>query len=210
MKFIQYLFLTVLMSSICSGLVNAQQTEAKDGDRDGIYDTQDKCPKSKGVPRYQGCPVPDEDKDGIDDETDKCPTIKGVVSNEGCPALKKAHLLDVKLAADAIVFAPGSINVPSKAFVPLNKVAKILNENPPYKLLISVRIDDAAASERAKNLSQNRADSIAAYLDGQGVLDRQILARMFDTERRKANSKPLESTSKVMVELKLIGYNQQP
>jgi len=199
-----------MMYALFSGFASAQQTDAKDSDRDGIYDSQDKCPNSKGVTFYQGCPVPDGDKDGINDETDKCPTIKGVASNEGCPALKKRDLADVKLAGDAIVFAPNSLVIPSRAFILLDKVAKILSNNPPYKLRISVRIDDIPDKERAKNFSQDRATSIAAYLDSKGVLDHQLLARMFDSTRHKANSKPLESTSKVLVELKLIGYNQKP
>ena len=90
--------------------------------------------------------------------------------------------------------------------VPLDNVAKILIKNPDYRLAVSVRIDNAEDKVKAEFLCQNRADSIAAYLEGKGVLDRQLLVRMFDTNRRKADSKPLESTSKMMVELKLLGY----
>lgn len=204
MKILLFVFLTTLMHTINSGFANAQQTAVKDGD--GVADAQDKCLNLKGVARYQGCSVPDADKDGIDDETDKCPTIKGVPSNEGCPEIKKQDMAAVKLAANAIVFSAGSLNLPKKSFVPLDNVAKILVKNPAYRLAVSVRIDNAEDKVKAEFLCQNRADSIAAYLEGKGVLDRQLLVRMFDTNRRKADSKPLESTSKVMVELKLLGY----
>lgn len=56
-----------------------------DTDKDGIIDTQDKCPTVPGVAKYQGCPVPDTDGDGINDENDKCPTVKGLAKYQGCP-----------------------------------------------------------------------------------------------------------------------------
>ena len=56
-----------------------------DTDKDGIIDTQDKCPTVPGLAKYQGCPIPDTDKDGINDEQDKCPTVPGLARYAGCP-----------------------------------------------------------------------------------------------------------------------------
>ncbi|MCX6316941.1 MAG: OmpA family protein [Bacteroidetes bacterium] len=56
-----------------------------DTDKDGIIDTEDKCPTVPGLARYQGCPIPDTDKDGINDEEDKCPTVPGLARYQGCP-----------------------------------------------------------------------------------------------------------------------------
>lgn len=56
-----------------------------DGDEDGIADKDDKCPGVKGIARYNGCPVPDTDNDGVNDESDKCPSIAGVERYNGCP-----------------------------------------------------------------------------------------------------------------------------
>jgi len=56
-----------------------------DTDKDGIIDTQDKCPTVPGLAKYQGCPIPDTDKDGINDEQDKCPTVPGLARYNGCP-----------------------------------------------------------------------------------------------------------------------------
>ena len=57
----------------------------KDTDGDGIVDSKDKCPTVKGIPKYQGCPIPDTDGDGINDEEDKCPTVAGTARYQGCP-----------------------------------------------------------------------------------------------------------------------------
>ena len=56
-----------------------------DKDADGIADIDDKCPDVAGLAKYQGCPIPDTDGDGINDEGDKCPNIKGVARYQGCP-----------------------------------------------------------------------------------------------------------------------------
>lgn len=58
---------------------------AKDTDKDGIADKDDRCPTEFGLKELQGCP--DSDGDGIADLDDKCPgTPAGVkVDLTGCP-----------------------------------------------------------------------------------------------------------------------------
>jgi outer membrane protein OmpA-like peptidoglycan-associated protein len=56
-----------------------------DSDGDGINDDVDKCPNTKGVAKYNGCPVPDSDNDGINDDEDKCPSVAGTAKYNGCP-----------------------------------------------------------------------------------------------------------------------------
>ena len=56
-----------------------------DTDKDGVLDTEDKCPTVPGIAKYDGCPVPDTDKDGVNDDEDKCPNVAGLVKYQGCP-----------------------------------------------------------------------------------------------------------------------------
>ena len=56
-----------------------------DRDKDGILDTDDKCPDVAGIAKYKGCPIPDTDGDGLNDEMDKCPTVAGIAKYIGCP-----------------------------------------------------------------------------------------------------------------------------
>ena len=65
------------------GLVSLKGCPDRDGD--GIADIDDKCPDVFGYARYEGCPIPDTDKDGINDEMDKCPTVPGLARYQGCP-----------------------------------------------------------------------------------------------------------------------------
>lgn len=54
-----------------------------DTDKDGIIDTEDKCPTVAGLKEFNGCP--DTDADGIQDSEDKCPSVKGMKEFNGCP-----------------------------------------------------------------------------------------------------------------------------
>ncbi|MFD1094604.1 OmpA family protein [Salegentibacter chungangensis] len=55
----------------------------KDTDGDGIYDKDDECPESPGLPEFNGCP--DSDGDGIEDRKDACPNKAGLAEFDGCP-----------------------------------------------------------------------------------------------------------------------------
>ena len=68
-----------------------------DKDKDGICDTDDKCPDEPGPKENNGCPekktlkekCPDRDKDGVCDADDKCPDDPGPKANKGCPFLDR-------------------------------------------------------------------------------------------------------------------------
>ncbi|MDT0687886.1 OmpA family protein [Autumnicola psychrophila] len=54
-----------------------------DSDGDGIYDKDDECPETPGLPEFNGCP--DSDGDGIEDRMDECPNEAGLAQFNGCP-----------------------------------------------------------------------------------------------------------------------------
>lgn len=59
------------------------QFGGKDTDGDGIYDKDDECPETPGLPEFNGCP--DTDGDGIPDHLDECPNTPGLAEFNGCP-----------------------------------------------------------------------------------------------------------------------------
>ncbi len=59
------------------------QFGGKDTDGDGIYDKDDECPETPGLPEFNGCP--DTDGDGIPDHLDECPLEAGLAEFNGCP-----------------------------------------------------------------------------------------------------------------------------
>ena len=54
-----------------------------DMDGDGIFDWEDECPETPGLPEFNGCP--DTDGDGIEDRNDACPNTPGLPEFNGCP-----------------------------------------------------------------------------------------------------------------------------
>jgi outer membrane protein OmpA-like peptidoglycan-associated protein/opacity protein-like surface antigen len=70
---------------------------AGDCDEDGIFGSQDKCPRVKedydGFEDEDGCPDPDNDMDGILDVDDQCPDdaedFDGDMDEDGCPDIDR-------------------------------------------------------------------------------------------------------------------------
>lgn len=66
-----------------AGLIYNLGSGQKDGDGDGVIDTEDACPDVPGLKTLKGCP--DRDGDGIADGDDLCPDAKGTIETNGCP-----------------------------------------------------------------------------------------------------------------------------
>ncbi|MEZ4874469.1 MAG: OmpA family protein [Flavobacteriaceae bacterium] len=74
----------------------------KDTDGDGIYDNEDECPETPGLPEFNGCP--DTDGDGIEDRNDACPDVAGLAEFNGCPDTDGDGIADPQ---DACPTVPG-------------------------------------------------------------------------------------------------------
>lgn len=177
-----------------------------DSDKDGINDEEDKCPQVPGVARYQGCPVPDSDNDGVNDEEDKCPNLAGTRENNGCPEVKQEIVNRVNYAAKNIFFATGSARLLSTSNKALNEIAKIMKDDPNLKLDIDGHTDNVGKDESNMTLSQNRANSVKAYLVKQGVDESRLNATGYGETQPIADNKTAAGRAKNRrVEMKL-GY----
>jgi outer membrane protein OmpA-like peptidoglycan-associated protein len=64
----------------------------KDTDGDGVYDQNDECPETAGLPEFNGCPA--TAGDGIEDRNDACPEPPGLVEYNGCPDTDGDGIID--------------------------------------------------------------------------------------------------------------------
>lgn len=173
-----------------------------DTDNDGINDKLDKCPTASGPASSQGCP--DTDKDGINDGVDKCPTIAGTPANQGCPELKKEVKQLFQKALQGIQFETGKAVIKPVSYPILNAIAKVMGENPSYKLIIGGHTDAVGDDEMNMTLSQNRAASVANYLIGQGVSPVRISATGYgESQPVDTNDTPAGRTRNRRVEFKV-------
>jgi OmpA-OmpF porin, OOP family len=160
-----------------------------DTDGDGIQDSKDMCPNLKGIAATQGCP--DTDLDGVHDGIDKCPAIAGDATNEGCPKVKKETLTLFKQALQGIKFESGKAKIMPVSYPILNAVAKVLEENPSYKLLIGGHTDNLGGEELNQTLSQNRAEAVGAYLIGKGISPLRVSSKGYGF------SKPVDTNTTI-------------
>jgi OmpA-OmpF porin, OOP family len=189
-----------------AGVEKYQGCPIPDSDGDGVNDEEDKCVNQAGVARYQGCPIPDSDGDGINDEEDKCPNVAGVAEQQGCPAIKEDVVKKIDYAAKNILFESASAKLKSSSFKGLNEVVKLLNENPDVNLNIDGYTDNKGEDEMNQTLSQNRAESVKAYLAGKGISADRMTATGHGKEDPIADNATATGRAKNRrVELKL-GY----
>ena len=179
-----------------AGTAKYQGCPIPDTDGDGINDELDKCPTEKGFARYQGCPIPDTDKDGVNDEEDKCPSRPGPASNQGCPEIAKEVIEKINIAAKNIFFATGSSKLLPKSFKSLNEVAALLAADESLMIAIDGHTDSTGKREKNLTLSNDRANSVKAYLATKGVTDSRMTATGYGPDKPVATNKTAAGRAK--------------
>ncbi|MES2639808.1 MAG: OmpA family protein [Myxococcota bacterium] len=161
-----------------------------DADSDGIVDADDACPQDAGPRRTNGCP--DRDKDGVTDTLDKCPDVPGLVDYEGCvPEAMKKFTGAIK----GINFETGSARILSNSYALLDKAVAVMNEFPDVKLRIEGHTDDVGNDTFNLELSQDRADSVMAYLVAKAIDPSRLTAGGFGETRPVGDNKSSKGRS---------------
>ena len=170
-----------------------------DKDNDGIADPDDDCPETAGTPEMHGCP--DKDGDNVADKEDKCPDVAGIIANKGCPEVKEEVKKVLATALQGIQFETGKDIIRSSSFPILNKVVKVLNEHPEYKLSIEGHTDNQGDAARNMDLSDRRANSVMKYLISKKIDAGRLRAQGFgetvpvetnDTDAGRAKNRRVE------------------
>ena len=148
-----------------------------DSDGDGIPDSLDKCPDVAGLAKFDGCP--DTDGDGIPDHLDKCPEVPGIPENKGCPEVKKEVITIFKQALQGIQFDLNKSTIKPTSYGILDKVVKVMQDNPAYNLEINGHTDSQGNDEYNQTLSEERAASVKQYLVGKGINASRLVSKGF-------------------------------
>ena len=151
-----------------------------DNDKDGILDTDDKCPNEAGPKENGGCPDKDKDGDGVVDRLDKCPEQPGPADNDGCPKPKFIVVTKEKIELKQKVhFATNKSTIYPDSFPMLTEVAEVLKSRPEIKVRIEGHTDSRGTLKHNMVLSQDRAESVKAFLVNHGVEPERMEARGF-------------------------------
>jgi outer membrane protein OmpA-like peptidoglycan-associated protein len=113
--------------------------------------------------------------------------VTGVVMDRQAEALRKAGIasqrdaagnLVVSLTGDSLKFETGKFVISSEGEATLTRLAGVIKQYPENRINISGHTDNVGNSAANVTLSQNRSDSVKAYLLGQGVPTRCIISSM--------------------------------
>lgn len=124
---------------------------------------EEKKPAPIEEPKPVAAPKPeaDSDGDGVVDSLDKCPdTPHGYkVDPTGCPVHVTMHLH----------FAFDSSVIPVSDYPEVEKLAKVMKENPASKAIIVGHTDWTGTDEYNQKLSERRAQSLSKKLQENGI-----------------------------------------
>jgi outer membrane protein OmpA-like peptidoglycan-associated protein len=146
-------------------------TGCPDGDQDGFLDRADRCPAIAGA-SPDGCPQ-DTDGDGIVGADDHCPneaeTRNGFEDSDGCPDELPQAVKNFMGVIAGIEFDTGKAEIRPTSTIALEKALSVLNEYPSLRIEITGHTDNKGARDKNLDLSQQRADSVKAYLISRGI-----------------------------------------
>ncbi len=140
----------------------------QDVDGDGIIDSKDDCLET--IPcKEEGCQKPkpepvvigDDDKDGVLNNVDQCPNtpLGFEVDEVGC-----SKLVDLQ-----VLFDRNKYEVKEDFTQRLDTFIEFMKKHPKYNAEIQGHTDSRASEKYNEVLSQNRADSVKAYLIENGI-----------------------------------------
>lgn len=164
----------------------AMKTEAPvlDSDNDGVMDNVDKCPTTPaGVDvTTMGCPR-DDDGDGVANYEDQCPDTtdkRAMIEASGCyKMLKETVKVDLM-----VEFDNNSADSRNEHRTEVQKVFEFMTSYPNTNVTIEGHTDSRGSEGYNKNLSQQRADSVAEMLITDfGIKRSRVSARGYGEER---------------------------
>lgn len=138
-------------------------------------------------------PPKDSDGDGVNDAADRCAgTPAGLaVDAKGCVEIEKVVLAGVN-------FEMGSVKLRPEAAAPLRTVAQAMKASPAVEVEIGGHTDSIGPAGKNRRLSERRANSVKAFLVGEGVAAARLTTKGYgeaepvgpnDTDAGRANNR---------------------
>ncbi|MBZ2169308.1 OmpA family protein [Marinobacter sp. F4216] len=181
-------FDTQIALSFSLAFVRNVVEEVADRDRDGIPDDRDACPDSTLAAEVdsQGCEF-DGDNDGVVDGVDQCPsTLPGAeVDEKGCSGIVET----IETIEVDVQFAFDSDEIDSVYKDHLERIGEIMRENPETFVEVAGHTDDSGDSAYNQDLSQRRAEAVAARLiEESGIEEYRVSATGYGAQRPVASN----------------------
>ncbi|MFP6681728.1 MAG: OmpA family protein [Gammaproteobacteria bacterium] len=124
-------------------------------------------PRPRPKPKPKPKPQPkDSDGDGVIDAKDECPgTPAGVKVNDvGCPEVGETIV-----SLEGVNFDTNKATIKSESEGILNSAVTVLNDNASVHVRVEGHTDSRGTDAYNQQLSQKRAEAVAAYLTAGGI-----------------------------------------
>lgn len=132
--------------------------------------------------------------------------VGAVESNISTEALAVQNEMAKVLSFENIIFETNSANITEQSIVSVDKIAKILSENPNVKVEIGGHTDDLGNDKSNQILSQKRVDSVKAKLQDMGIASERMSAVGYgETKPLAENSSDENRAKNRRVEFKIVG-----
>ncbi|HTU59378.1 MAG TPA: OmpA family protein, partial [Polyangiales bacterium] len=188
-----------------------------DNDNDTILDVVDKCPNEAedkdGFQDDDGCADPDNDGDGLLDAADGCPneaeSKNGVDDEDGCPDLVRFAGTQI-MTLKPIHFETSSAVIKADSESILQEMAAVITGHPEIlQLSIDGHTDSKGVPAKNLKLSQDRADSVRAFLVQLGISPERLVSKGYgDTMPIADNATPEGRTKNRRVEFNIMSSAQ--
>jgi len=147
-----------------------------DSDNDGIADYKDSCPNSKGSASNAGCPDlrPSNvyNNSSSDNTYNNNNTADRIYSSPNIVTEGAMSLMSD--ATKFVQFKTLSDDLTTSSYNVLEKIVRLMIENPNYRLKVSGHTDDRGEDSVNQRLSEKRARACVRYLRDQGVPELQM------------------------------------
>ena len=153
----------------------AEMNGCPDSDGDGVADNVDRCPDVSGDAANSGCPWADRDGDGVPDKDDNCPDEAGTAANSGCPDEPTGLIDFINSDENRILFLASSSKLDNVDKATIDKLKALLDQYPTASITIEGYASSDGSEAYNQKLSEQRAASVKAYLQTQGVSGDRVL-----------------------------------
>jgi OOP family OmpA-OmpF porin len=126
----------------------------------------------------------DSDNDGVLDDEDLCPNTPAEFNVDSVGCIKSITL--------KINFAPNKADISDEFKPQIESVAKILQSETDYKLILEGHTDSSGSKAANLKLSELRAKSVAQELVGLGVDKERIITEWFGSDKPVASNEDAE------------------
>ncbi|SKB50471.1 Outer membrane protein OmpA [Salegentibacter holothuriorum] len=154
-----------------------------DADGDGVADNEDDCPNEAGPAENNGCPYEDMDNDGVLDKDDDCPEVAGTAANNGCPEPDVEVISELNEYSKTVLFDLNKATIRGESEEALQSIKEIMNEYSNTIFHIEGHTDSTGSAAYNEKLSRERAASVEAWLEENGVPSSRLTSEGYGEER---------------------------